>query len=96
MTQISPIFQKELDLFRKQYTKNGELKKGMTITASMLESFLLQSLPRASMSVVEESVGEYRTNVGNRNSIQYDNNIVINANRANTLATAREIIGSKE
>lgn len=106
MTKIHPIYQKELEAFEKKhgniikYGYNGEPDKNVS---AELKSSLLASLQRASMAVVEASVGEEKKIENNHifGSIR-DKDVTENAynfwnsHRFHTLATAREITGVKE
>lgn len=112
-----PIFQKELDALEKdfrayliasiQYAQVQEPYRPLSSEDEItwLKSFLLASLRRASLAVVEEKIQE----VGNichltaiRESDEYDDGRksmqleVLEILKSTTLATAREITGIKE
>lgn len=94
---MNPIFQKELDAFDKIPHGKPANFNGDYVTMANAKSFLLASLQRASLAVVEKAtrldgrdtkIGGLYLNETFRQGHQQANK--------DTLATAREIIGVKE
>lgn len=94
--QTIEIFQRELDAFEELHTDTDCSQR------EKCKSFLLSALRRASLSVVEESLGEFEMECSNENHGKFTEENCVFTNKADsegneiretTLATARTIVG---